>query len=258
MLGVTLAGSLDGSLEGPLCRFPREPGARPCPSGGLRVSLRAYGGGPVLRPHRWSRSPRRRRTRRTYCSGSCFPTLAVAMSAWSSTRAARPATKNSPPTPSKLSIREWSAYRGSCLRSRTFGEVGHIRTSIRPAANPRLHRVNPGRAIGTNGRQERYPTLETISPEGCQLRGRAFDSSQFTEREHSLDPQMTLWSETLRSPQTPPFPRATRRLCPRAPRSLLPDLAPLEEPRVRWGATGEGSGSRDLEAGARRVGRPDR
>jgi hypothetical protein len=50
-------------------------------------------------------------------------------------RAARPATKNSPPTPSKLSIREWSAYRGSCLRSRTFGEIGHIPTSIRPAAN---------------------------------------------------------------------------------------------------------------------------
>jgi hypothetical protein len=34
-----------------------------------------------------------------------------------------------------LSIRECRAYRGSCWRSRTFGEVGHIRTNMRPAAN---------------------------------------------------------------------------------------------------------------------------
>ena len=63
---------------------------------GLRVSSRANSDGPVRRPHRLSRPPRRRRTRRgTYRSGSCFPTLAVTMRVGSSTRAASSGAKRS-------------------------------------------------------------------------------------------------------------------------------------------------------------------
>ena len=41
---------------------------------------------------------------------------------------ARPRSANSPPMPSSLSIIECSAYRGSRVRSATFGEVSNIRT----------------------------------------------------------------------------------------------------------------------------------
>jgi hypothetical protein len=81
---------------------------------GLRVSSRANSDGPVRRPHRLSRPPRRRRTRRgTYRSGSCFPTLAVTMRVGSSTRAASSGAKRSKsPSPSFGPLRRSSGERG--------------------------------------------------------------------------------------------------------------------------------------------------
>lgn len=175
MLGVTLAGSLDGSLEGPLCRFPREPGARRARAGACEsacahtVADRFFAliDGPDRLvdaeleedvPLRIVLPDARRRDERLVVDP-------------------RGATGNEELPTHALEV----VHQGVERVPRIVLEVPDLRRG-RPHPNehpsscePRLHRVNPGRAIGTNGRQERYATLETISPEGCQLRGRAFE-----------------------------------------------------------------------------------